>query len=165
MNQELIKRLADGEIQLQNTGTVEQLREILAAAFPNDGTNSHGTFRFYERWSSNNPYNWRCNNKAYNLPIYTTEQFFEVEHTQVTESTYDPETQTLSETVEYVSDTKKKMDDETRELAKQLFRDYMNINLTKSFNTAHELTLYKEGLMEIAIEDAEQFIQLLNEHE
>jgi len=57
------------------------------------------------------------------------------------------------------------MDDETRELAKQLFRDYMNINSTKSFNTAHELTLYKEGLMEIAIEDAEQFIQLLNEHE
>ena len=146
MNQELIKRLADGEIQLQNTGTVEQLREILAAAFPNDGTNSHGTFRFYERWSSNNPYNWRCNNKAYNLPIYTTEQFFEDE-------------------TEHIPDVRKTMDDETRELAKQLFRDYMNINSTKSFNTAHELALYKEGLMEIAIEDAEQFIQLLNEHE
>jgi hypothetical protein len=101
MNQELIKRLADGEIQLQNTGTVEQLREILAAAFPNDGTNSHGTFRFYKRWSSNNPYNWRCNNKAYNLPIYTTEQFFEDE-------------------TEHIPEVRKKMDAETRKFAKQL---------------------------------------------
>ena len=36
LNQELINLLANGKIQLHHNGTVEQLNEILKAAFPGD---------------------------------------------------------------------------------------------------------------------------------
>lgn len=174
MNQELIKRLAAGEIQLKDTGTVEQLNEILLVAFP-DNSEVNGNRMYYESADYNNC--WYYDDTPSNLPIYTTEQFFEVEHTQVTESTYDPETQTLSETFEpmpkqkrifwqcnpnenpfgdedetdHVPDVRKTMDAETRELAKQLFVAKMYAGNLPSANAMNQ-----------AIDNAKQFIQLLN---
>ena len=98
LNQNLIKRLAAGEIQLQHTGTIEALNEILQAAFPEDSSKTNGVCVFYRRaeLDSNLWHEFYYNNSE--LPIYTTETFYEP-----------------------LPDTKQTMDKETRELAKQLF--------------------------------------------
>ena len=128
LNKELIKRLANGDIQLQHTGTVEELNEILKAAFPNDTYEPNGTYTFYERWLPTLPpseYHYRCMFSASPKPIYTTEQFFEVGP-------------------DHFVDVTKKMDSETRELAKHLY-------------------VHTGAGAEQCIEQAKQFIKLLNE--
>ena len=94
LNQELIDKLDKGEIQLQHTGTVEQLNEILKSAAPGDKYNASGTSKYY---GVNNSGEWVDKiNPDFTTPIYTTEQFYHVPNVG-------------------------KMDTETRELAKQLF--------------------------------------------
>ena len=96
LNQELIDRLAKGEILLQHTGTVEQLNVILKAAAPKDKYNAIGISKYY---GVNNSGEWvdRRKEPREDTPIYTTEQFLQV------------------------PDVRKTIDTETRELAKRLF--------------------------------------------
>lgn len=135
LNQELIDKLAKGEILLQHTGTVEQLREILKEAFPlsvkdlNNKYYHHWTYYHRKKYKANH-YDFTVRNairERYNanLPIYKTEQFFNL-----------------------VPDVGKTIDAETRELAKQLFLRY-------TFNA--------DEPMKLAIKHAKQFIKLLNE--
>ena len=50
MNQTLIARLAAGEIAAENNGTLEQLREVLKAAFPEDGLiETDGRLNYYHK--------------------------------------------------------------------------------------------------------------------
>jgi hypothetical protein len=138
LNQELIKRLAAGEIQLQNTGTVEQLNEILKAAFPEDVIADEIKI-FYEGFG-NYCYSDDQPSKA---PVFTTKQFFDAEAVQERGERILAEINAL----EHVPDVRKVMDAETRELAKQLF--IHNDNLTQAE----------------CIEFAIDFIQILNKHE
>ena len=96
LNQELIDKLAKGEIQLHNTGTVEQLNEILKSAFPDDAMLARGRYEFYSGDTLiSGEYDYHDTPR--DLPIYTTEQFY------------------------HVPDVGKTIDAETRELAKQLY--------------------------------------------
>ena len=47
MNKKLIKKLAAGEIAVKNDGTVEQLRKVLKAAFPDDEFPVKGSDVYY----------------------------------------------------------------------------------------------------------------------
>ena len=49
MNQQLIARLRNGEIAAENNGTLEQLREVLKAAFPEDDCEAGGDWKYYSR--------------------------------------------------------------------------------------------------------------------
>lgn len=190
LNQELVQRLAAGEIQLKNTGTVEQLQEILNAAFPDDIVVTSGTYvYYYKHEDTDSKLIWDCDDNPPTLPIYTTEQFFEPEtETFVLEETvlgmpkqdftiqcdpnenpYGEETaqergeRILAEidALDYVPDVRK-MDKETRELAKKLFRECM-IEINKMlFTSVDESKSVKLSAMQTAIKDAKQFIQLLN---
>ena len=58
MNEKLIKQLREGTIALKNDGTLEDLREVLKYAFPEDITNSEGNYKYYYK----RPYynEWGC---------------------------------------------------------------------------------------------------------
>lgn len=47
LNQKLIEQLRNGEIAAENNGTVEQLREVLKAAFPENGAIPTGYCQYY----------------------------------------------------------------------------------------------------------------------
>lgn len=98
LKKELIERLAKGEIQLENTLTVEPLRCVLQAAFPKSVGRITGSGRYYRKSKCRNHFESTYNSS--DLPIYTTEQFFEPNQR--------PSVQ-------------EKLDSQTRELAKQLF--------------------------------------------
>lgn len=49
LNQKLIKQLRNGEIAVENSGTLEQLKEVLKAAFPEDGRLPSGDCKYYSR--------------------------------------------------------------------------------------------------------------------
>lgn len=49
LNQKLIKQLRNGEIAVENSGTLEQLREVLKAAFPEDSVIPAGIAIYYSR--------------------------------------------------------------------------------------------------------------------
>ena len=51
MNQKLIKQLQNGEIAVKNDGTLEELREVLKVAFPEDNQGVIGDNIFYFRYS------------------------------------------------------------------------------------------------------------------
>lgn len=72
MNKKLIKKLRKGTIALVNDGTLEELREVLKYAFPNDKTNSEGIFKYYYK----SPYSdkWWCIEEI-NLPTHSVKEF------------------------------------------------------------------------------------------
>ena len=114
LNQELIKRLANGEIVLKHTGTVEQLNEILQAAFPDSGE-AFGDCRYYKRLTYNK---WRGrDSKPPGVPIFTTEQFYEQDH---------------------IPDVGNKINTETRELAKELFVAFMYAGNLPAYNSMNK---------------------------
>lgn len=76
LNNELIKRLANGEIQLKNTGDVKALRCILQNAFPKVIGRIRGTNDYYYK-SNNYKNDFDATYNSIDLPIFTTEQFFE----------------------------------------------------------------------------------------
>ena len=134
MNQELIKRLAAGEIAYKHTGTNQQGLEIIKKAFPKKNykwSMATLTKDFYRRsFKTKQPFIGV--NDVLDVEIFTTEQFFE------------PETN-------HVPDVRKTMDKETRELAKQLFVAKMYAGNLPSANAMNQ-----------SIDNAKQFIQLLN---
>lgn len=75
LNKELIKRLANGEIQLKHTGTVEQLNEILQAAFPYS-EKSKGKAKYYKKGDIMREH-WIATDILSKLPVWTTQQFYE----------------------------------------------------------------------------------------
>jgi hypothetical protein len=160
LNQELVKRLADGEIAYRHTGTHLQFYQIINACNL-DSTWSrykyYGTAIFCKKLGSKNI--WLYYNESEqelhpNLPIFTTEQFFESEP----DTTGELQTERVfwecnpnenpygDDETDHVPDVRK-MDAETRELAKQLF--IHNDNLTQAE----------------CIEFAIDFIKILNKHE
>ena len=73
MNQTLIARLAAGEIAAENNGTLEQLREVLKAAFPED-IDAEPEWKYYMK----NPFycgEWVANSKV-TLPTIPITDFF-----------------------------------------------------------------------------------------
>lgn len=59
LNQKLIQQLRNGEIAVENNGTLEQLREVLKEAFPKDKLPPGGTMKYYkmdrdfiDRWNA-----------------------------------------------------------------------------------------------------------------
>ena len=73
MNQTLIARLRSGEIAAENNGTVEQLREVLKAAFPED-IDVEPEWKYYMK----NPFTsgeWVANSKTI-LPTVPITDFF-----------------------------------------------------------------------------------------
>ena len=73
MNAQLIARLRSGEIAVENNGTLEQLREVLKAAFPKD-IEGDPEWKYY----MNNPFHcgeWVANSKT-TLPIVPITDFF-----------------------------------------------------------------------------------------
>jgi hypothetical protein len=162
LNQELVKRLADGEIIYQHTGSDGQWAMIMRNAFPEDNSpifpsaDLYVKSLYHEIWNvyTNLGEMMRYGHDSSNLPIFTTEQFFEVE----TDTTGELQTERVfwecnpnenpygEDETDHVPDVIK-IDAETRELAKQLF--IHNDNLTQAE----------------CIEFAIDFIKILNKHE
>lgn len=135
LNQELIKRLANGEIQLKHTGTVGQLNEILKAAFPKDTSTSSVNYLYYFADLCMKSH-WDCEmNLKLDTPIFTTEQLFESDRL--------PDVGNMSKT--------HMESNETRELAKQLFVAYCT-------------ELDGEDAMDLSIQQAKIFIQRLDKN-
>lgn len=142
LNQELIKRLATGEIAYKPSSFNDQHFHTItdACGFKREKYLSKTLTPIYAFNQSKNSKLWfyytdREKKLHPNLPIFTTEQFFEAE-------------------TDHVPDVRKTMDAETRELAKSVF---LKLTTKKGI-------LSKEGQMKI-IQECKQFIKLLNEHE
>ena len=77
MNEKLIKQLREGTIALKNDGTLEDLKKVLGYAFPEDITNSEGTFKFYYK----RPYyhEWGCSD-IINAPTHSVKEFLKPEN-------------------------------------------------------------------------------------
>lgn len=75
LNFELVAKLALGGIELEHTGTVNQLNQILKAAFSHTGR-ATGVSKYYFK-NKYEPYLWNYSKNKTGLPTYTTEQFFE----------------------------------------------------------------------------------------
>lgn len=74
MNKKLIKQLRNGEIAVENDGTLEQLKKVLRVAFPKDKHDTLGAVKYYEK--INDTY-IGCNTK--NLPTVSVKEFFKEE--------------------------------------------------------------------------------------
>lgn len=72
MNEKLIKQLQEGKIAVKNDSTVEELREVIKYAFPNDHGHLHGINTYYYR--SLYRTDWAFNNFT-NLPSYSVKEF------------------------------------------------------------------------------------------
>ena len=73
MNKELIKKLAAGEIAVKNDGTIEQLREVLKAAFPED-KEPNGNFKYYQKFMREDGL-WDCVDHA-TIPSHPISDFY-----------------------------------------------------------------------------------------
>jgi hypothetical protein len=159
LNQELVNRLAAGEIVYQHTGNLNTFKHLMTAVLGKDVCDPED-FKDPFFISPNYPDIWLyyIGTEAINhpnLPIFTTEQFFESEP----DTTGELQTERVfwqcnpnenpygDDETDHVPDTKQTMDAETRELAKQLF--IHNDNLTQAE----------------CIEFAIDFIKILNKHE
>ena len=78
MNEKLIKQLREGTIALKNDGTLEELREVLEYAFPEDITNSEGAFKYYYK----RPYyhGWGCSNIINAPTTHSVKEFLKPEN-------------------------------------------------------------------------------------
>ena len=76
MNEKLIKQLREGTIALKNDGTLEDLKKVLWYAFPEDKTNSEGTFKYYYK----RPYynEWGCSD-IINALTHSVKEFLKPE--------------------------------------------------------------------------------------
>ena len=76
MNEKLIKQLREGTIALKNDGALEDLKKVLWYAFPEDTTNSEGTFKYYYK----RPYynEWRCSD-IINSSTHSVKEFLKPE--------------------------------------------------------------------------------------
>lgn len=72
LNKELIEKLRNGDIVLEHTGIVEELREILNDAFPGSPVPS-GRAKFYKKIKE---FYWTGEMKSPELPTYPTSDFF-----------------------------------------------------------------------------------------
>lgn len=72
LNKKLIKQLANDDIAVKNTGTVEDLTEILKAAFP-EGPVPTGNTMFYKKHTD---FYWMGYDKPPQFPIHPTSDFF-----------------------------------------------------------------------------------------
>lgn len=81
-----IKDLAEGRVVLENTGTVDQLEEVIKAAFPNDTCILMGNAEFYFKdYSKTGEWDWSNCHEDLNLPIQCAEDFLEdMQHTEKT---------------------------------------------------------------------------------
>ena len=77
MNEKLIKQLREGTIALKNDGTLEELREVLKCAFPNDSTKSYGNRKYYFKHYDKNM--WMFGEKTY-LPSHSVKEFLKPEN-------------------------------------------------------------------------------------
>ena len=73
MNETMIKKLAAGEIAVENNGTLEQLREVVKAAFPED-KKPDGSFKYYQKLIHNDRL-WRCVDNTI-LPSHPISDFY-----------------------------------------------------------------------------------------
>ena len=72
LNKKLIQRLRNGKIAVENDGTIEDLQQVLAEAFPTDDSRPTGTWDSYFRLEKNC---W-VGNSTTNLPSYSVKDFF-----------------------------------------------------------------------------------------
>lgn len=72
LNKELVEKLRNGDIVLENTGTVEELQEISNAAFPG-GPVPTGRAKFYKK---NPVFDWMFQINSPQLPTHPTSDFF-----------------------------------------------------------------------------------------
>lgn len=76
LNQKFIQQLRNGEIAVENSGTVEQLREVFKAAFPKLYL-PHGSYKFYlKNLARKNEWNAA---DSTTLPIISIADFYESE--------------------------------------------------------------------------------------
>lgn len=77
MNEKLIKQLREGTIALKNDGALQDLKKVLWYAFPEDKTNSEGTFKYYYK----RPYyhEWGCSD-IINAPTHSVKEFLKPEN-------------------------------------------------------------------------------------
>lgn len=78
MNEKLIKQLREGTIALKNDGTLEELRQVLKLAFPNDNTKSNGNRKYYFKHDANENI-WMWGEKT-DLPSYSVKEFLKPEN-------------------------------------------------------------------------------------
>lgn len=64
-----IKDLAEGRCTILNDGTVEQLRAVIKAAFPNIECIPNGSCKYYCKDNSINHLTWDAYNSDFSLPI------------------------------------------------------------------------------------------------
>ena len=76
MNEKLIKQLREGTIAVKNDGTLEELREILQYAFPNDYIKISGNRKYYFKHYDKNM--WMFGEKTY-LPSHSVKEFLKPE--------------------------------------------------------------------------------------
>ena len=76
MNEKLIKQLREGTIALKNDGNLDELKNVLGYAFPEDITNLEGTFKYYYK----RPYynEWGCSD-IINAPTHSVKEFLKPE--------------------------------------------------------------------------------------
>lgn len=75
MNPTLILQAQQRKAQIKNNGTVEQLREVLKACWPEDTQLANGKMSFYSSWGPN-PRRWVGHRSAIDLPIILLTDFF-----------------------------------------------------------------------------------------
>ena len=78
MNEKLIKQLREGTIALKNDGTLEELREVLKYAFPNDDTKSNGNRKYYFKHDADENI-WMWGEKT-DLPTHSVKEFLKPEN-------------------------------------------------------------------------------------
>lgn len=76
MNQELVEQLRNGKIAAEHSGTLEQLEEVLKAAFPQDICKVSGIGLYYHRYDDKK---WYGTNTKPNLPIIKIQEFYSKE--------------------------------------------------------------------------------------
>ena len=77
LNKKLIKQLRNGKIAVENNGTVEQLREVLKAAFPIRSSIPTGSCQYYSR-SEINKDGWTAYPSYYEgKPTFKISEFYQ----------------------------------------------------------------------------------------
>ena len=77
MNERLIKQLREGIIALKNDGTLDELKNVLGYAFPEDITNLEGTRKYYYKRTYYNE--WGCSD-IINAPTHSVKEFLKPEN-------------------------------------------------------------------------------------
>ena len=73
----IIQDLADGKCAVLNDGTVEELREVLRKAFPEDTIFIEGLSKYYYKHIFSGNYGVWVSNEEIRLPIQSVKDFLE----------------------------------------------------------------------------------------